>query len=275
MKNSLIIREIFIGAPELTADNSIDEAMISINEYVREVLECDRATVYALDHESGLLWSQVASGKEKPFSVPLGSGVAGFAADQNKVVNIREAYEDPKFNKSYDIMSGYRTRTILVIPIRNRFGYVEGAIQAINKLPEKDGKLKIFTTVDEGMLEMLGRLAGMFLKSTMNSKKQKFYVNILTQILKFGIYLASVKGIFEVVKFCQNEIRDLFSSPEVVIYIKHPLNKKLIKFEEKNHKIEKVYLERKIGLVGKVLEKKCIEKIRDCKNHPDFNGILY
>jgi hypothetical protein len=80
IKLSKKIRAIFLAAPELTSNSAVDESMKSITKYVCNTLECDRATVYALDHDAGVLWSQVAKGEGKSFTIPLGSGVSGYAA---------------------------------------------------------------------------------------------------------------------------------------------------------------------------------------------------
>lgn len=170
---------IFLAAPELTSSQAVDESMKSITKYVCNTLECDRATVYSLDHEAGVLWSQVAKGEGKSFTIPLGSGVSGYAAQQNKVVNIRNAYSNPKFDQTYDKATGYTTETILCMPIRNRLGFPDGVIQAINKCPDKDGSKRIFSKIDEGILEMMGRMAGLFLKNTLSNKKQTTYFHTL------------------------------------------------------------------------------------------------
>ena len=73
---------------------------------------------------------------------PIGKGIAGFVADTAQILNIRRAYEDERFNPAIDEQTGYKTRSILCMPIHIR-GTVIGVIQMINK-KSGDG---IFTRV--------------------------------------------------------------------------------------------------------------------------------
>ena len=265
------IRQIFLGLSTLVTNTSIDKAMSRIIEFITKTLECDRATVYSLDHETGLLWSQVASGAKNSFSVPLGNGIVGSAAKENRIVNIRSAYDDDRFDQSFDKLNGYVTSTILVVPIRNRYGTVEGAVQAINKLESDSGEKRIFGYLDEGMLEMLGRMAGMFLRSNIDSKKQQYYLNTLRQILEFGVDLNAIGSLRHIVLTGTQEVKELFSSPGVKMYFKHPVKlDKVFTFSQETEE----YLEfsQQMGIMATALGSRKIMKIRNFSNHPDFNG---
>jgi HD-GYP domain-containing protein (c-di-GMP phosphodiesterase class II) len=66
-------------------------------------------------------------------------------------IRIEDAYADPRFNPGVDRTSGYRTHTILAVPMVNTKGEVVGVLQALNR---RDGA---FTAEDE---DLLGALAG-------------------------------------------------------------------------------------------------------------------
>lgn len=78
---------------------------------------------------------QRASGEE--IIIPFGVGIAGTVAQTKNTVNIRNAYDDPRFNSEIDQKTGYKTRNILSMPICNYEGDVIGVAQIINK---KNGK---------------------------------------------------------------------------------------------------------------------------------------
>ena len=63
---------------------------------------------------------------------PTGKGIAGFVADTAQTLNIKRAYEDERFNPAIDEQTGYKTGSILCMPIHIR-GTVIGVIQMINK----------------------------------------------------------------------------------------------------------------------------------------------
>ncbi|MBN2125884.1 MAG: cyclic nucleotide-binding domain-containing protein, partial [Deltaproteobacteria bacterium] len=75
-----------------------------------QVLNADRATLFLVDNFTGELWSKVAMGEEnKEIRIPVGQGVAGWVAENDQVVNIADAYGDPRFDGSVDGLTGYRT----------------------------------------------------------------------------------------------------------------------------------------------------------------------
>src|SRR3970040_2643293 len=56
---------------------------------------------------------------------------------------IEDAYRNPLFNKETDIQTGYITRTVLCVPMKNREGEIIGVLQVLNK------KTGLFTEYDE------------------------------------------------------------------------------------------------------------------------------
>lgn len=76
-----------------------------------------------------------ANGEE--IIIPFGVGIAGTVAQTKNIVNIRNAYEDPRFNGEIDQKTGYKTKNILSMPICNYEGDVIGVAQIINKTTGK------------------------------------------------------------------------------------------------------------------------------------------
>ena len=137
-------------AKAMTAARDLDLLLPLIIYEAAKVVEADRCTLFVVDRERGELWSKVAQGASDEIRVPLGRGIAGAVADTGQVINIPDAYADPRFNRDVDAATGYRTRTILCVPMRDTQGEVTGVIQALNK---HDGA---FTDEDEELLRALG-----------------------------------------------------------------------------------------------------------------------
>ena len=66
------------------------------------------------------------------------NSIAGHVATAGEPLNIKDAYEDARFDRSYDEKTGYRTKSLLCLPICNQKGHVVGVIQAINRFDSKD-----------------------------------------------------------------------------------------------------------------------------------------
>jgi HD-GYP domain-containing protein (c-di-GMP phosphodiesterase class II) len=138
----------------MSAERDLDLLLPLIIYEASKVVEADRCSLFILDRERNELWSKVAQGAKREIRLPVGSGIAGQVAATGAVINIPDAYADERFNRSFDISSGYRTQTILCVPMRDATGDVTGVIQALNK---RSGR--IFDAEDEELLLALGAQA--------------------------------------------------------------------------------------------------------------------
>uniref|UniRef100_A0A3Q3VQK4 Phosphodiesterase n=1 Tax=Mola mola TaxID=94237 RepID=A0A3Q3VQK4_MOLML len=82
--------------------------------------------------------------------VPWGKGIIGYVAEHGETVNISDAYQDRRFSDEIDKLTGYKTKSLLCMPIRNSDGEIIGVAQAINK--SSSGGL--FSEDDEKVLQM-------------------------------------------------------------------------------------------------------------------------
>lgn len=148
-------------ARTISAEIDLDSLLKTIAEQTKFALKADRCTVFLIDKEKNELWSKVALGidKHKEIRFPIDRGLAGHSALTGETVNIKNAYSDDRFNKEIDAQTGYKTSTILCMPIRNLKYEVIGVFQVINKF---DGN---FTDSDEDLLVTIGASAGIALEN--------------------------------------------------------------------------------------------------------------
>ncbi|XP_040003515.1 dual 3',5'-cyclic-AMP and -GMP phosphodiesterase 11A isoform X2 [Xiphias gladius] len=87
--------------------------------------------------------------------VPWGKGIIGYVAEHGETVNIPDAYQDRRFSDEIDKLTGYKTKSLLCMPIRNSDGETIGVAQAINKTSSGE----LFTEDDEkALLEVVNDL---------------------------------------------------------------------------------------------------------------------
>ena len=116
---------------------------------VQRALLADRCTLYLVDHERQEVASKVALGLEIPeIRLPLNRGLVGYVARTGKTVNLRDAYNDPRFDRSVDQRTGYRTKTILTMAVHDDARHVAGVLQALNK------RAGLFTEGDEEAMQL-------------------------------------------------------------------------------------------------------------------------
>ncbi len=118
-----------------------------------EMVNGDRGTVYLVDEKKNELWAKVAKGlagaERVQIHLPMGKGIAGYVAATGDTINIPDAYLDPRFSPDFDKSTGYRTTSILCMPMRNKGGNIVGVFQLLNK---RNGT---FTREDEVLIESL------------------------------------------------------------------------------------------------------------------------
>jgi GAF domain-containing protein len=115
-----------------------DEVLRRLMFLAAQGVDADHATLYLLDEPRRELFSIVALGDEedatlREMRVPLEEGLAGYVARTGETVSVADAYTDPRFSPRVDEETGYRTRTVLTVPLRDPQGQVSGVVQALNK----------------------------------------------------------------------------------------------------------------------------------------------
>jgi signal transduction histidine kinase/putative methionine-R-sulfoxide reductase with GAF domain len=132
----------------------LDQLLELILSKITEALEAERATLYLLDEAKDELVSRIAHGEEvRSIRLKVGHGIAGHVARTGKPLHVKDAYRDPRFNPEWDVLSGYRTRSILAAPMKNHLGRTIGVVQVLNK---KRGE---FTEDDKVILAALATQA--------------------------------------------------------------------------------------------------------------------
>ncbi|MDP2793562.1 MAG: GAF domain-containing protein [Sulfurisoma sp.] len=98
------------------------------------LLDADRGTLFLHDADREELYSRVARGGDvEEIRFPARAGLAGECFSANDVINIADAYADPRFNPAVDRNTLYRTRCILCVPVVNKWGARIGVLEVLNK----------------------------------------------------------------------------------------------------------------------------------------------
>lgn len=124
-----------------------------------EALNADRCSIFILDKKKREIWSQVQLGEDTEIRFPEGTGIAGQTISTGKPILIDDAYSSPLFNPNIDSKTGYKTKNILCVPMKNTQGKIIGCFEMINKI---DGQ---FTKEDESFLFAFGGQAAVAIES--------------------------------------------------------------------------------------------------------------
>ncbi|XP_053151773.1 cAMP and cAMP-inhibited cGMP 3',5'-cyclic phosphodiesterase 10A isoform X3 [Hemicordylus capensis] len=138
---------------------AIDSLLEHIMIYAKNLVNADRCALFQVDHKNKELYSDLFDigeekegkpifRKTKEIRFSIEKGIAGQVARTGEVLNIPDAYADPRFNREVDLYTGYTTRNILCMPIVSR-GSVIGVVQMVNKL-----SASAFSKTDENNFKM-------------------------------------------------------------------------------------------------------------------------
>ena len=118
----------------ISTELHLDTLLVRIVAAATQLLDADRSTLFVYDPSTDELWSRVAEGTEhRQIRLPANAGIAGAAFISGDVLNIPDAYADPRFNRDFDRRSGFRTRNLLNVPVIDRTGERLGVVQVLNK----------------------------------------------------------------------------------------------------------------------------------------------
>ncbi|ARV57323.1 adenylate/guanylate cyclase domain-containing protein [Nostocales cyanobacterium HT-58-2] len=164
----------------------LQEMLHSITLKTGELLCADRTTIFLLDEEKQELWSIVAEAegdRSLEIRIPANKGIAGEVATYKKVINIPfDFYNDPRsrFAQEQEIRTGYRTYTMLALPLLNEQGQLVAVVQLLNKLKQSGNPdaplseridIKGFTDADEQLFQEFAPSIRLILESS-----RSFYI---------------------------------------------------------------------------------------------------
>lgn len=116
----------------VTLEEVVNQAVSSL---VR-ILHCDLISLYVVDEAKNELWTCRSTQLDVGYRIPRDRGIIGQCSTERKVVNIEDAHLDERFNAHIDKLTGYRTRSVLCVPVLDGHGACIAVIQAVNKTCE-------------------------------------------------------------------------------------------------------------------------------------------
>jgi len=159
-------------AHRINSEKDFDELLNLITAEAAKLIDAERATIFLLDKATSQLWARTALGVSETIRFDARLGIAGAVLISGKNMIVEDAYKSPLFNPMIDSMTGFQTRNILSVPLRNIRREIIGVFQVLNK---KDGR---FSAEDEQLVETLALHAAVALEnaramSDMETRQQK------------------------------------------------------------------------------------------------------
>lgn len=154
------MRNLIEASKIINSTLDLDKLLGLILNAAADGIGADRGTLYLVDEMKGELWSRVLQGKDMvEIRLPMGKGIAGSVAQTGETVTILDAYNDPRFNPEIDKKTGYKTHSMLCMPMRTKEEKIIGVFQLLNK---KEGE---FDKDDEIFIDALSAHASVAIEN--------------------------------------------------------------------------------------------------------------
>ena len=230
------------------------------------LLSADRASLFLIDPHTGELWSKVAEGSEvKEIRIPPGIGVAGWAAEHNELVNITDAYQDPRFNQEVDRRTGYRTRTIICGPISNLEDETIGVVQVINK------EQGLFDAADEKLFRAFAHQAGVAVENFHLYNRMAASHEKMAVLLDIGTALSETLDLATLIRRIVTKMPRVLDCQRASFFVLDTKRHELWSMEAQGTELAEIRFPASVGLAGHAATHAEVVNIDDAYEDDRFN----
>jgi len=138
----------------------LEKGLFAFTRKLGQLLNAERSSLFLVEGETLLLRVSEDTDQIGKIRIPIGSGIAGAVAQSGESIRIDDAYADARFNQEVDKKTGFRTRSILSLPVKDQSGAVFAVAQLLNR---RDGRP--FDQDDEQRFTEFSRSTGVILET--------------------------------------------------------------------------------------------------------------
>ena len=188
----------------------LDLLLPYVAEHCIKALEADRCSIFLYDANKGEVWSRHVEGENKEIRFRIEKGIAGRCISAGESISTDDPYNHPYFNPDIDRDTGYLTRNLLCVPMKNIHDEIIGCFQVVNK---KNGS---FNRADETLLSAFGAQVAIAIESALLHMENVKVIDTLKLAEKrLTDALTQVSAVYEIEKFSsdpQSEMTGLITT---------------------------------------------------------------
>jgi HD-GYP domain-containing protein (c-di-GMP phosphodiesterase class II) len=156
---------------------NLKKILIDVMESATVLLNSEASSIFLIDEEKQELYFEVATGEVKEqvkeIRIPIGEGVAGYVARENKSVIVNDVEKDEKFYKKVDETTKFKTKSIIAVPLKIKEKVI-GVVEVLNKIDEGG-----FTKTDLELLEALAHQSAVAIDNAIAHQELKnMFINL-------------------------------------------------------------------------------------------------
>lgn len=201
---------------------SLDVILVRLVALITEAFDADRSSLFLFDAETNELFSRVAQGAgTNEIRFPASAGIAGAVFQSGATLNIDNAYADPRFNQAIDQQTGYKTRSILGVPVRTRLGDTIGVAEVLNK---NSGD---FSDADSALLRAFTTHVATALENIQLSERAEVAIHEESRIMEVTQAISSELDIDRLLRKIMSIATELLEAERSTLFLHDPARNEL------------------------------------------------
>ena len=136
------LSSLFYVSQNIGAEVNVLNLLSEILDTSLQVLKATDGSLMLVDEESGALVFTVVRGATAEnlvgYRLPPGAGIAGWVAQHHQPQVVRDVHRDPRFYPAVDELFGFKTRSMVCVPVVLDDGRLLGVIEVLNKVSDRE-----------------------------------------------------------------------------------------------------------------------------------------
>ncbi|KAK8878635.1 hypothetical protein M9Y10_005415 [Tritrichomonas musculus] len=260
----------------LSSQLDTDKLTDIILEKGRQLTNSDRCSLFLLSEDKESLSSYYQTGLKTPIVIPATNGIAGKTLKEKKVLIIPDAYDTDFFDSTTDKQTGYRTKSILSVPIYSNHGEVIGVTEMMNKKPKPGESSQAtigFTEWDCKVIQIFNIFCGISLENARLFKESVGKTSQLTMFFNTAFSLSKSEDIHRLLSDILNNAKESVEAERAAIFLIDETQEIMTSFIVDGDKFPK-QLPMSIGIAAAAAKKKKGILENDVYHCPEFNRSI-
>jgi len=253
----------------VTQHLSLDHQLPRLIDRIAEALDAERTTLFLHDRETGELFSRVLRGEGiAEIRIPASAGIAGAVFGANTPEIIADAYNDPRFNPEIDRRTGYHTRNVLCVPLRNRDGQAIGVTQVLNKHTAD------FGPADLDLVEAINRHAASALEQALLVERLEEVQRQEEELLSITEAISTELHLDTLFARIMAATTQLLGAERSTLFLYDPAKDELWSQIAEGNDQKEIRIPARVGIAGAVFAGDEVEVVPDAYADPRFNRTV-
>jgi adenylate cyclase len=256
-------------ANSVTRQLSLDRQLPRLIELITRALDAERATLFLHDAETGELFSRIVDGAGiAEIRMSATTGIAGSVFGSGLTEIVADAYQDLRFNEEVDRRTGYRTNSVLCVPMRNHLEQTIGVTEVLNK---RSGP---FSKLDAALLEEINRLAASALEQAQLVEKLDRMRREEVELLAVTEAISTELHIDRLLTRIMHAATELLDAERSTLFIYDPATDELWSQVAQGSGSTQIRIPADAGIAGATFTGGEVLDVTDAYAHPLFNSEI-